>query len=544
MPDLKHSLHGHDLGHLRIVAERWGLMLVAPNPSAAITELAEHLLDDSLIGEVLEALPKEVRAAIQALTANDGQLPWVQFTRSFGEIREMGSGRRDRTRPDKNPNSAAEALWYHAIIGRAFFETARGNEEFAYIPDDLRARLPHTLTPSKARLLGRAATASERAFAISATDQLLDHVCTLLAARRADRPFSSKIPDDQRTFLHTLLLDVGILDANDQLNLEAARAHLEAPRAQALSQLAQTWRTSTTHNDLHCVPSLQVEGIWENNPLAARTTIMRWLAALPENTWWSLSAFVADLHQTQPDFQRPAGDYDSWYLRDAESGEFLRGYQHWDQVDGALVRYLITGPLHWLGIMDIAAPEEQAASQVTAFRLSSWARTLLAGTTPNIPEQPLTIHVHATGRIEVPHGASRSVRYQLARFCRWEQDTQHEYRYQITPESLTRAQQQGLKINHLFALLNKHAEPVPPNIIKALKGWESHGAQARLEQAVILHLSSPEILTALRQSRAARFLGIPLSPTAITVKPGAEEKVLATLMEMGYLGQFSTNPTM
>jgi hypothetical protein len=44
-------------------------------------------------------------------------------------------------------------------------------------------------------------------------------------------------------------------------------------------------------------------------------------------------------------------------------------------------------------------------------------------------------------------------------------------------------------------------------------------------------------LKALQDSRAARFLGIPLGPTAIMVKRGAEEKVLVALLEMGYLGK-------
>ena len=537
MPDLKHSLHGHDLGHLRIVAERWGLTLRAPNRSDAIVELTEHLLEISLIHEVVEALPMEARTAIQTLAVNDGQLPWMQFTRSFGEVREMGSGRRDRTRPDKNPVSPAEMLWYRAIIARAFFETARGNQEFAYIPDDLRTRLPQALNPSKPRLLGRPSISSERAYLIPANDQLLNHVCTFLAARRADISLISILPADILTFLNILLADAGILDAHGQPIIEAARAHLEATGAQALASLFQTWQHSAAHNDLHLVPSLQVEGVWENNPLAARSTIIHWLAALPENTWWSLSAFVADLRQTQPDFQRPAGDYDSWYLRDAESGQFLRGFQHWEAVDGALVRYLISGPLHWLGVMDLAAPDEGDETQVTAFRLSSWATALLSGAIAPIPEQAESIHVQSNGRIDVPHRASRSARYQLARFCHWEKDTQHEYRYQIMPETLARAQEQGLHIAHLLSLLKKYAEPVPPNIVRALKSWQTHGAQARLEQAVILHLSAPEILTALRKSRAARFLGDPLSPTAITIKSGAEEKVLAALMQIGYLGK-------
>src|SRR5579859_5992190 len=36
--------------------------------------------------------------------------------------------------------------------------------------------------------------------------------------------------------------------------------------------------------------------------------------------------------EEEPDFQRPAGNYDSWYIRDAQSGEYLRGFESWDRV--------------------------------------------------------------------------------------------------------------------------------------------------------------------------------------------------------------------
>jgi hypothetical protein len=48
---------------------------------------------------------------------------------------------------------------------------------------------------------------------------------------------------------------------------------------------------------------------------------------------------------------------------------------------------------------------------------------------------------------------------------------------------------------------------------------------------------SPEVLQALRKSRASRYLGEPIGPAAITIKPGASQKVLAALAELGYLGE-------
>jgi len=137
MPDLFTSLQKHDLGHLRIVAGLWGLELGSSETEAALKELCASLLDPDLLAEILEALDPEARAALEALAAKNGRVPWAEFTRRFGDIREMGAGKRDREKPHLNPASTAEILFYRALLARAFFNTASGPQEFAYLPNDL-----------------------------------------------------------------------------------------------------------------------------------------------------------------------------------------------------------------------------------------------------------------------------------------------------------------------------------------------------------------------------------------------------------------------
>ena len=127
-------------------------------------------------------------------------------------------------------------------------------------------------------------------------------------------------------------------------------------------------RTSEAFNELHLVPDLACEGEWSNQPLAAREFLFRLLEGVPEGKWWSLAAFIRDIKAKYPDFQRPVGDYDSWFIKRVSDGTFLRGFASWDEVDGALIRYLITGPMFWLGVVELARPEENES--VTAFRVN------------------------------------------------------------------------------------------------------------------------------------------------------------------------------
>jgi hypothetical protein len=187
-------------------------------------------------------------------------------------------------------------------------------------------------------------------------------------------------------------------------------------------------------------------------------------------------------------------------------------------------------------MIDLASPEEDAP--VTAFRFSRWAGKLIEGESPpGMAAESARVHVRSDGRVSIPVLAPRAVRYQLARFCLWEDQNPNEYRYRLVPSSLARARDGGLRVSHLISLLRRYADAVPPNIITALDRWVKHGTEARLQGVTVLRLASPQVLKTLRTSRAARFLGDPLGPTTIIVKSGAGEKVLAALVEMGYFGE-------
>ena len=129
----------------------------------------------------------------------------------------------------------------------------------------------------------------------------------------------------------------------------------------------------------------------------------------------------------------------------------------------------------------------------------------------------------------------RLARYQISRFCLWSDETDKGYTYQLSPESLSRAASQGLKILHLEKLLKKFGETNPPSLIEALHHWEKKGGQVRIHPGIILQVDTPEILLGLRDSPAGRFIGDPLGPTSAIIHPGAIENVSAALARLGYL---------
>jgi hypothetical protein len=390
-------------------------------------------------------------------------------------------------------------------------------------------------------MFGRQASAQEYTHVSLVNDRILDHSCTLLAALRLGIPIpqlfaSSGGEELNGTFLMSIMSASGLLGETSQPVSEPVREFLEARRGEALRQIFRAWRQTSLTNELHLLPELLIEGNWENDPVSARQAVINFLNSIPAGTWWSLGSFISGIKQRNPDFQRPAGDYDSWFMRGNASGEYLRGFEHWDEVDGRVVRYILTGPLHWMGVLDLGRRE--AGQEVTAFRLSRWSKALLNDETPKgLPAEEEPLVIRSDARLSARRLVPRRVRYQVSRFCEWDKETPDEYLYRISPAALTRAQQQGLTVSQLISLINRYAKTVAPSLIKALERWEKQGSEARFEKTVVLRVVSEDMLKALRKSRANRFLGESLGPTTVAVKAGAGEKVLGVLAELGYLGE-------
>ena len=531
MPKLSQTLSSHDLGYLRIVAELWGVELVGNRVDTAAEELCTLLLNQDLLAEILEALSPEAQTALQALTDNSGRIPWPEFTRRYGNIREMGAGKRDREKPHRNPASTAETLFYRSLLARAFFDTPNGPQEFAYIPDDLFEALQRRgeacFAPTTGEQLGRPALPREKAKPYPATDRILDNATTLLAALRMGHEFPETEP--KYGLEKRFLTCAGIIKKGAPLP-EQTKAFLEAPRDEALKMLTDAWLESDTFNELRMVPGLSFEGEWKNDPRAAREFLLKLLDAIPKDKWWSLSAFTQDIKEKYPDFQRPAGDYDSWFIRSDLTGDYLRGFENWSAVDGILVQFFISPILSMLGKVDMAYLGEMEPA--SAFRVRSKLPL-------SIEPDNAKLSISSQGLIIIPRLFSRVARYQIARFCTWEEHKwEDEYRYRVTPASLQNAQKQGLKVEHLLSLLAKHSkEKIPPALVKALKRWEANGTEARVQTQAILRVSRPEVLEELRKSRASRFLGEMLGPTTVIVKDGAQSKVLEVLAEIGLLAE-------
>jgi hypothetical protein len=563
MRTLQQCLLDTDAVRLRVIARFWDVEPTASRRRDIAIQLAEAMAAPEAVAAAWDALPGDQRRALEALLAAGGQMPLRVFVRQWGEIRAMGPGRAERERPWREPISPVEGLWYRGFISRAFEQGPEGTYEAVFIPPELRT---HPAAAPELPIAIAPAPAPVPAVTSSAGDALLDDACTLLAYLQSEqvRPqpddgwparHQSRLirrlrdPDPARlNLLRHLVRGLGWLRVTDSGHLRPdpgpVTAWLQSPIAQQRRTLAGAWRDDPTWNDLFHVPGLIPEdtGAWCNDSLVARKAILRHLEACEAGAWYALIAFASAIKQVDPDFQRPDGDYTTWYIRDSASGAYLSGFESWDGVEGALIRYLIAGPLAWLGLVDLGADAPGAPAAVFRLTLGGAACLDLVAPPPEPEPAPAPLALRRDFTVLVPP-ARRYDRFQLARVAEWvssplageAEGSEPLFTYRLTPSSLERARRQGISAARVLEFLGRATDaPLPRSVEAALTRWDARGAEASLERVVMLRLSSEELMAQVTSSPSTRrLIGEQVGPMAALVREKDWPRLVAALGEMG-----------
>jgi hypothetical protein len=557
MHELHRFLIDYDMPMLRALAQNRGVALTTNRQAEAADELAALLLDPLSVRTALAQLSPEGRDALKALQAAGGRMRAPRFARRFGQVRPVGPGRLERETPWQEPASPAEELWYSALIFRAFDQDEGGPGEFVFVPDDLCPLLPWPQAeaapfavesvPPPAKWTGDEMALARDLFAYLVYLQNHD-VRTYADGRLGQRDLAAlrrRMGDSGErrfAFLQLLARRLGFTERQGEfLRLDAApvKRWLTADPGRQLALLQESWRDDPDWNDLCRVPSLTCdrETPWRNDTVATRRALLSLLARCPLEGWWSLTAFVAAVKAAHPDFQRPDGDYTSWYIRDATSGDYLSGYESWDRVEGALIADLLTGPLTWLGIVSTVA--EDALCSLTG----AGARFL--GLAPDeMAEQPSPpIVIHPDLRVEIPPPASLYTRFQLERFA----DplgpetpvlgAPGPLHYRLGAGSLGRALARGIQVEQVLAFLQQTSgQGVPPNVTAQLRLWAGRYGQVQLEEVALIRVKNERVLRELSVLPETRHLiSKILTPTSALVRKKNLDRLRKELKELGYL---------
>ncbi len=554
---LYQTLLDSDLARVRVIARQWEIPLTAERRPDLAAELADGMARAPAVERALAALPPDERAALDDLLQQGGQLPWATFSRRWGLIRAVGPGRLEREELWRTPISPAEGLWYRGFLQRAFQETSTGPVEVAFVPEELRLYLPAPpplqVTPPE--------PVAPPAHIIPGDDSLADDLVTLWAYLQ-NEPVRLAPLDEHQTWpprhreillrrfsephetrldlLEALAREQGWLRQDEEGTLrpvaEPLLAWLKADRWAQWESLARAWLESTRWHDLAAVPTLRADPAlgWPDDPLTARRALLALLKTLPSGVWYSLTGFMELVRATSPDFLRPDGNYESWSLRDAQTEAPLRGFAAWDAVEGALIAFLLTGPLAWLGLVDVGSVAPTTG--ITAFRLTAAGAALLGLDAPPALPAPLPLQFQPDGTVRVPT-ARRYERFQLSRIAQ-PVDQSVPGRYRLSPRLLLQARRRAIPLERITAFLTEAtAQPLPPGVLRALERAYQSGDEVRLDQVWVLRVRDPAVLErptlrALTQER--------LGTHAALIREADRARALTFLAQEGVLVEVSS----
>lgn len=560
MKNLFATLHDYDAGMLPTLGEVWGVKTKSLNDDDVIKQLVETMQTAKNTESVWDKLDEPTRSAMQFLVSSSKhRMKTAQFERLFGEIRRLGRAQIKKEKPHKTSDSIAERLYYMGFIAEGFDKVDDELVGFVYVPTDLIPNLPLHKTAyenledeeefPEEELPSLEVIAEPQNIQVADTS-IIDDMTTLLAYLQA---FSADVETDGFTeassesimqhFLRpndirlSFMLGIGVSaelittqDGKAYPRRTEVRQWLSASRAEQTRLLVEAWLGSKYYRDMWHIPGLYPDDDsgWSYDPVGARNSVMGLFTELvPEQGWSSVNSLIDMIKEIEPDFQRPNGDYDSWYIRN-DAGDFLNGFESWDAVEGSLIEYYMLGPMHWLGLVDIGDD---------AMRLTAYGRaSLQIADWPNVPDTDTPIEIRDDGTLLASRRVNRFERFQLARFTTW-LDAGDPYVYVLDADSIQRAGTQGINPNHIQAFISRQLDgkPIPAPIVHLLNNWQGGAsASVTLETLMVLRTTSPETMDKIFNNPSyRRYMGARLGPMACAIREEQWAELRAALGDAG-----------
>jgi hypothetical protein len=372
-------------------------------------------------------------------------------------------------------------------------------------------------------------------------------------------------------FMRRLLTALGEFlgtHADSFLSVRAESQLLAMPMRERIKTTYDVWRHSGAWNELlrlpvdHSGPDHRRDASPELGK--ARDILLRTIAkaaAGHAEAWLSTEALVGQMRRSHYDFLFPrskkrnysyyGGPYNS-PQNNAYGICFPSIYDEargWSLVEQPFIINVLTGPLHWLGLVELGystAPANTEASEnspATAFRLTPVGAWLLGiGDAPEFVESGGRLVVQPNFTILAMEPISDTVLVDLDRFA----DVQGGDRaiaYQLSRESLYRGQLQGWDAPTVLAFLESHqGAPVAGNVRRTLEEWEQQHRRITFHRGVTLvHYADAEAEEEARAVLAAaqlqpRALGAAAFGARVdVVGVGKASAAIATLREAGWV---------
>jgi hypothetical protein len=359
-------------------------------------------------------------------------------------------------------------------------------------------------------------------------------------------------------FIRLLLMQLGLLqERQGALFAVSAEEFFSLPVLERAWRCYRLWLETPFWNELAYLPEVVVRpGPAPLEPaheevVRARQVLMERVLAEQPGVWHELSAFIAHTKLYAPYllFPRQYGPRAERYSMGSNpyawDFRLRRGWlthrEGWHLVEGGFIRAVVSGPLHWLGLVDV-----NGEGNASAFRLPAGITLFTGDSPPGIEDAPRgRLIVQPNFELVALAPVSEALLIKLDRFAE-RLSLEHIAQYRVTKASVTRAIQMGLHVDTIQQILAEATRggEIPQNVQYSLVEWERQARRIELWQgAALLEVDDMTLLDALfADEETSPMLGRRLSPVLAEVAPRHLPALQEILWRRSYLPALTSAP--
>jgi hypothetical protein len=266
---------------------------------------------------------------------------------------------------------------------------------------------------------------------------------------------------------------------------------------------------------------------WAADPplLKARQLVLDHAAALaPGDGWVSFEALISRIRGVDYEFlfsRRSGGAYYAPHPYTSYGNRFGFEFENviseedgWDKVEANYIRAVVSGPFHWMGLVDLGWAGSAEKTPPEAFRLTALGRWVLnRGPQPEIPAEGGRVIVQPNMHIVALDPVVDATLLTLDRFAE-RLSAERAVEYRLTRASVYAGQQHGWDVARIRDFLQAQTgADLPGNVARTLEEWQAQHERIVLYPRVTLAYGQPAALDALaRHAQAAELVAARLTP--------------------------------
>ncbi|MGI5837032.1 MAG: helicase-associated domain-containing protein [Chloroflexota bacterium] len=514
-----------------------------------VEQICHRLLEPGHLTSFLAGLTPQEKSLIQVMRSRN----WVEKTfvldRQFPSPKLVGSsGEQPMTSP-------RVTLAHKGIIYRSFGSLGNWRGEVYHIPEELRSPLAELLpvdsSPAKPRLESLPAPEAviERdgpfdifcllSFIARGTRRLVRGSLGITEISRLERELGNQSlgSGDKRECRWRFLLHLALANGwltrrgNSLYTTRNAMKLLAGTHDEIRSRLVEGYCRDQSWSDLAGPGKVkQALGSRRIDERAGRRLLLHHLEEFSEGRWVDEKAFIEALRATNPDFLREDYASPTWGIVDAITGGELYGPDSWDLVEGQWIKYVLYGPLCWLGALRHGTSPDGRTSII---QLAHKTDGNDASSNATCRDQS-SIQISADLEVLAPACCDLALLFRLEPYMELVSRGKIN-RYRVTRASIHGALEAGKSRDELRTLLRSTGEvSVPDEAFRKIELWASEYGRYRLEQPLIVQTTSPEELDRLMDLPAvSKQLGARLGSNSIRIAPERFRQLHNAMKEAG-----------